>query len=179
MELCLALKLQATLSSSAHSLDAALSLSTRQNKVFLYLKLHIACTLFSLGLTYSLSPSLHAVPAVSAALHLFPPLFFVFVFFNSIFGQRPLLVINVWCVAMYVSNHNSSMKSTLPGSDRHASAHSAPQCPILYKADFKYSHFRGDAPQWHEASRLNRSTALSLSLSFPLSLSLPLCRRTL
>lgn len=82
-------------------------------------------------------------------------------------------MINVWCVAVYVSNHNSSVKSTLPGCDRLAWAHGALQCLLLYKADFKYSHFRGDAPQWHEASRLNRSTALSLSLSRTLSLSLP------
>lgn len=88
----------------------------------------------------------------------------------SIFGNRPS-VINVWCVAVYVSNHNSSVKSTLPGSDRHAWAHRTRQCLLLYKADFKYSHFRGDAPQWHEAGRLNRSTALSFFLSHSLSLS--------
>lgn len=92
-----------------------------------------------------------------------PPQFF------SSFGKRPPSVINVWCVAVYVSNRNSSVKSTLPGSDRHAWAHSALQCLLLYKADFKYSHFRGDAPQWHEASRLNRSAALSLSLCLTLS----------
>lgn len=82
-------------------------------------------------------------------------------------------VINVWCVAVYVSNHNSSVKSTLPVYDRHVWAHRALQCLLLYKADFKYSHFRGDAPQWNEANRLNRSTAptppshsLSLGLTF-------------
>ena len=32
-------------------------------------------------------------------------------------------------------------------------------CLLLHKADFKYSHFRGAVPQWHEVSRLNRSTA--------------------
>lgn len=83
-------------------------------------------------------------------------------------------MISVWCVAVYVSNHNSSVKSTLPGSDRLAWAHGALQCLLLYKADFKYSHFRGDAPQWHEASRLNRSTALSLCPSLYRSLCLAL-----
>lgn len=100
---CFALKLQATLSSTAHNLCAANFLSTSQNEVFLYLKLHIACTLFSLGVTHSLSPSLHTSPSVcqhSSAAGSDPPLFFL-----SILGERPLSVINVWRVAVYVSNH--------------------------------------------------------------------------
>lgn len=80
----------------------------------------------------------------------------------------PLSVIYVRCVAAYVSDHCSLMRSTLPGSDGHAGAHSA--LSSTNKADCKYSHFRGDALQWHEASRLNRSRALSPTLSLPLSI---------
>lgn len=92
-------------------------------------------------------------------------------------NRSALTVINVWCVAVYVSNHKSSVRSALPGSDRRAWAHGALQCLRVYKADFRYSHSRGDAPQWHEASRLNRSAALppppllSCSLSESLSAS--------
>lgn len=130
--------------------------------MFLYLKPRVACTLFSPTLTHSLS---FVLPALCLSVQLCTCLAGAF----CVVGKRPLSVINVWCVAVYVSNHNSSMKSPLPGSDRHACAHRALQCLLLYKADFKYSHFRGDALQWHEASGLNRSTALSLSLCITLS----------
>lgn len=71
----------------------------------------------------------------------------------------------MFAVYLYVSNHNSSVKSTLPGPDRHAWAHRALQCLPLYKADFKYRHFRGDVLQGHEVSRLNRSTTPTVSLA--------------
>lgn len=156
VEPCFAFKLQAMLSSAVHnpSLSPALFWSTRQNKELLYLKLHTSwlqpCLLF-------LVPSVPRWSAAPASV--------------LIFGKRPLSVINVRCVAVYVSNHNSSMKSALPGSDRHACVHTATQRLLLYKADFKYSHFRGDALQWHEASR---STALSL-FSLPHTLSASAC----
>lgn len=54
-----------------------------------------------------------------------------------------LPVINVGCVATYVSNHNSSVKASLPESGRHVWANGALQCLLLYKTDFKYSHSRG------------------------------------
>lgn len=47
----------------------------------------------------------------------------------------PLPVINVGCVAAYVSNHNSSVKAPLPDSGRNVWAHRALQC--LYKAGFQ------------------------------------------
>lgn len=71
----------------------------------------------------------------------------------------------MFAVYLYVSNHNSSVKSTLPGPDRHAWAHRALQCLPLYKADFKHRHFRGDVLQGHEVSRLNRSSAPTVSLA--------------
>lgn len=57
-----------------------------------------------------------------------------------------LPVINVGCVAAYVSNHNSSVKASLPGSGRHVWAHGALQCLLLYKTDFKYSHSKERHP---------------------------------
>lgn len=74
-----------------------------------------------------------------------------------------LPVINVGCVAAHVSNHNSSVKASLPGSGRHVWAHGALQCLLLYKTDFKYSHPRGEAPI---VARRKRTKLIHRSLTF-------------
>lgn len=165
VELCFALKLQTSPSSSKRSLSTALFLSSRKNTALIYLTLQITCTSLSPGVLVFCS---HVI--LPSVFQLCTCLWSSSVFY-SIFGTRPLSVINVWCSCIckqsqFIREYYSSwVRQACPGTQW--------QRLLLYKADFKYSHFRRDVLQWHEASRLNRSTALTLSLPHPLTRSLP------
>lgn len=138
-----------------------------QNTIFLLQRLCIATTVFSYYFFFLFrSHLLHWVLIPSCPLgftslqllSLLLPCFFVLL-------QGNCCLRSMFALHLYVSNHNSSVKSTLPLSDSQVWAHGAQECLPLFKADFKCSQFKRDVLQWHEVSRLNRSTAPAVSLA--------------
>lgn len=127
--------------------------------MFLHTKLCIATTIFLFA--FFLEVAYHTQFSYPLVLRVFlciSPCLFILLEGNFRLWSR-------FALHLYVSNHSSSVKSTLPLSDSQAWAHRAQERLLLCKADFKSRQFRGDVLQWHEVSRLNRSTAPAVSLA--------------